>query len=77
MGLLDQQVPFPGDTTPGPLALTVFELRAIADAVESLTAVRGQIPYVDVAGHRVGLERHSDQRDGDWYTVTAITRVAP
>lgn len=68
MGLLDQQIPFP-------LKLTVFELRAIAEAVESLTAVRAEVPYLDVAGHRVGLQRHSDQRDGDWYTVTSITRV--
>lgn len=58
MGLLDQQIPFP-------LKLTVFELRAIAEAVESLTAVRAEVPYLDVAGHRVG----------DWYTVTSITRV--
>lgn len=73
MGLLDEQVPFGTQTSQ--LALTVAELRAIADAVESLTAVRGSVPAIDVGGHRVELKRHSAQRDGDWYTITAITRI--
>jgi hypothetical protein len=74
MGLLDQQVPYPGPDS-GTLEITAAELHAIADAVESLTAIRGTVPAIDVGGHRITLKRHSDQRDGDWYTITAITRI--
>lgn len=72
MGLLDQQVPYPDRAT---LALTAFDLRAIADTVEGLTQVRGRVDSVIVGEHRVELERHSADRDGDWYTVTAISRA--
>ena len=75
MGLLDAQVPHPGQHDQPMLALTAFDLRALADTVESLGQVRGRVDSVIVGQHRIELERHSDQRDGDWYTVTAITRA--
>lgn len=75
MGLLDQQVPHPIQRDQAPLALTAAELRAIADTVEGLNQVRGRVDSVIVGQHRIALERHSDQRDGDWYTVTEISRV--
>jgi hypothetical protein len=76
MGLLDSQVPYPGPDS-GDLSLDVADLRVIADAVESLTAVPGTVPAIDVGGLRVTLRRNSNQRDGDWYTITAITRISP
>ena len=74
MGLLDQQVPHPGDRDA--LAITAPELRAIADAVEALTQVPGSVPAIEVGGLQVGLRRHSDQREGDWYVITSIARGA-
>jgi hypothetical protein len=74
MGIPDQQVPSPGPDS-GTLSITAAELHAIADAVESLTAVRGTVPAIDVGGLRITLRRNSNQCDGDWYTITAITRV--
>jgi hypothetical protein len=74
MGLLDQQVPYPGPDG-GTLEITAAELHAIADAVESLTAIRGTVPAIDVGGLRITLRRNSNQRDGDWYTIVAITRT--
>lgn len=57
--------------------LDVADLRAIAEAVEGLAGVRGLVPSIDVGGHRITLKRHSNQRDGDWYTITAIGRISP
>jgi hypothetical protein len=75
MGLLDEQVPYPGPDGVTLPDVTAAELHAIADAVESLTAIRGTVPAIDVGGLRVTLRRKSNQHDGDWYTITAITRA--
>lgn len=74
MGLLDQQVPQPGDRDT--VNITAAELRAIADAVESLAQVRGSVSAIDVGGLQVGLRRTSNQYDGDSYVVTSVTRHA-
>lgn len=74
MGLLDQQVPHPNDRDT--VNITAAELRAIADAVESLTQVRGSVSAIEVGGLQVGLRRTSNQYDGDQYVITSITRTS-
>lgn len=61
----------------GPLgpALTAHDLRAIADAVDQIAKVPARVSEVTVGQHRITLERHSDQMDGDSYTVTGIERT--
>lgn len=53
MGLLDQQVPHPNDRDT--VNITADELRAIADAVESLAQIRGSVSAIEVGGLQVGL----------------------
>lgn len=57
----------------GHIALTAADLRRIADGLDKLAATGVRIPLFYVGEHRIDLEWH-DQRDGSWYTVTAITR---
>ncbi|MCW6003893.1 hypothetical protein K1W54_04755 [Micromonospora sp. CPCC 205371] len=73
MGLLDQQVPHADDQNT--LNLTAAELHAVAEAVESLTQVRGSVSAIEVGGLQVGLRRTSNQYDGDQYVITSIART--
>jgi hypothetical protein len=59
------------------VALTAFDLRSIADAVEKLSKSGVRVEAATVGQHRITLTWHDDQRDGSWYTVTGIERAAP
>lgn len=55
------------------MALTAPDLRRIADCLDKLAETGVRIPLFYVGQHRVDVEWHDNQRDGSWYTVTAIT----
>lgn len=54
------------------MKLTAETLRAIADMLDRLAEVPGQVSQVKVHGLTVHVRQRDPQRDGSWYEVTRI-----
>lgn len=57
--------------------LTAFDLRGIADTLDKLGDSGVRVESATVGQHRIHVRWHDSQRDGSWYTLTAVEKAEP